>query len=266
MSKQNKKPKFDLNYPTSAVSVNISQNIRRPIPQVQPHDCQNQAIGLICGGPTLQSFKEEILDRHADGMRFVTLNGSHDWMLDNGMRPSAHVMVDSRPSNARFIKRWHEKTKYLIASQCHPKVFDTLKDANVYIWHACLNSVDRAALDEHYLGRYFTTLGGSTVTLRALSLLRMLGFMKIEVWGFDSCLMDGKHHSYDMPENDGERHATVRVGDKEFLCEPWMLSQAEEFQGLAKALGDELEMLVHGDGLIAHMIKTGASVEKLQEN
>lgn len=265
MSKPNKKPKFDLNYPVSAVSVNISQNIRRALPQVQPHDCQEQPIGLIGGGPSLDAFKDEIKARFDDGLKLVSLNGSHDWLLDNGMRPSAHVMVDSRPVNARFVRRWQEKTKYLIASQCHPKVFDTLKEANVYIWHACLNSVDRARLDEHYLGRYFMTLGGSTVALRALSLLRMLGFKRMEIWGVDSCLMDGKHHAYDMPENDGDKNAKISVGGEDFICEPWMISQAEEFQGLTKSLGDELQLVVHGNGLIAHMIKTGSSVKKLEK-
>jgi hypothetical protein len=47
-----------------------------------------------------------------------------------------------------------------------------------------------------------------------------------------------------------------------FSCTPWMLSQAQEFRGLVGFLGDEVELAVHGDGLIAHMIKTGAELSK----
>lgn len=265
MSQEVKKPKFDLNYPVSAVNVNVEQNIKRALPQVQPHDCQDKPIGLICGGPSLSEHADEIKQRYDDGLRLVTVNGSHDWVLDHGMHPSAHVMVDSRPGNARFVKKWDKRTKYLIASQCHPRVFDVLEEANVYIWHAVFNSVARSIVANHYFGNYFVALGGSTVTLRSLSLLRMLGFMNIEIWGFDSCVQGKNHHAYAMPENDGEKIAKVTVGDKDFWCVPWMHSQAEEFQNLAKTMGDELNLIVHGDGLIAHIVKTGGLAKK-QEN
>ena len=151
----------------------------------------------------------------------------------------------------------------MLASQCHPKAFDALKDADVYIWHAFLSPTDRAMLGEHYLGKYFMTPGGSTVVLRAISVLRMLGFISQEIWGFDSCMMDGKHHAYDMPENNGEPNAIAIVAGKEFICEPWMFTQAEEFQNLVNFYKvDELKLAVYGDGLIAHMINTGAALEE----
>lgn len=265
MSNHELKPKSGLNYPGSAVSVNIARNIRRPLPQVQPHDIQQAPIGLICGGPSLMFHLDEIKERSANGLKLVSVNGSHDWLLTNGMYPSAHVMVDSRPSNARFVKNYDKRTKYLIASQCHPRVFETLENAEVYVWHAGITAADRAVLEQHYLGNFFVTPGGSTVALRALSVLRMLGFINIEIWGMDSCVMDGRHHAYEMPENNGIRCAKLTVGDKDFWCEPWMHSQAEEFLNLSKFLGDELNIIVHGDGLIAHLVKTGAELATSKE-
>ena len=47
-------------------------------------------------------------------------------------------------------------------------------------------------------------MGGSTVTLRAIHLFRMLGFSKFEVYGFDSCII-GQHHAYEQKENDDEQ-------------------------------------------------------------
>jgi hypothetical protein len=39
-----------------------------------------------------------------------------------------------------------------------------------------------------------------------------------------------------------------------------MISQASEFRDLVRLLGDEVELAVYGDGLIAHMIKHGADL------
>lgn len=262
---EKKYPKFELNNPISAVHANIEANIRRPLPQVQPHDEQSQAIGLICGGPSLNDHTEELQSRYAEGMRFVSVNGTHDWLLEHGMHPSAHVMVDSRRKNAKFVRHWDKRCKYLIASQCHPQVFKTLDKANVYIWHAACGPTELGIISDHYLGQYYVSLGGSTVTLRALSILRMLGFSRIEIWGFDSCCRGDEHHAYEQSEHDKYRKVDLEIEGKQFRCEVWMHSQAKEFQDLTKSLGGSLELVVHGDGLIAHMVKTGASLSDLQE-
>jgi hypothetical protein len=106
--------------------------------------------------------------------------------------------------------------------------------------------------------------------LRAFSLLRMLGFYRFEVYGFDSCLRDDEHHAYAQPENASDTKNLVRVscGDRVFRCKPWMASQAQEFIDLIRFIGDEIELVVHGDGLIAHIIKTaaeGGDLEVLSE-
>jgi len=37
-----------------------------------------------------------------------------------------------------------------------------------------------------------------------------------------------------------------------------MISQASEFRGLVQSMGDEVELNIMGDGLLAHMVQTGA--------
>jgi hypothetical protein len=41
-----------------------------------------------------------------------------------------------------------------------------------------------------------------------------------------------------------------------------MTSQASEFRDLVRFLGDEVELAVYGDGLIAHIVATGATFSK----
>jgi hypothetical protein len=96
------------------------------------------------------------------------------------------------------------------------------------------------------------------VTLRALPLLHCLGFRKFELFGFDSCLRDSDHHAYKQAENDGKIVQTVTVSGREFHCQPWMIAQAGDFVRLTRAFGDNFDLLVRGDGLISHIIKSAA--------
>ena len=110
------------------------------------------------------------------------------------------------------------------------------------------------------LMQFFPVPGGSTVVLRAIPLLRMLGFARIHLFGFDSCVSASQHHAYEQPENDSEVTMPVTCGGCTFMCTPWMISQASEFRDLVAFMGDEVELAVHGDGLIAQMIKHGAEL------
>ena len=98
--------------------------------------------------------------------------------------------------------------------------------------------------------------------LRALPMLRMLGLKRIHMFGFDSCLSGDAHHAYPQPENDGEPLMPVTCGGRTFMCLPWMVSQATEFLDMVKFMGEHIELAVYGDGLIAQIIKTGASLSE----
>lgn len=248
-------PEAQVNSAEEILRAHVERNIRRQLPQVQPFDPQDEPIGLVAGGPSLGEAEEEIGKKYSDGMRLVSVNGTHDWLMERGMQPSAHVMIDSRRFNTRFVKGWRYGTKYFVASQCHPAVFETLRDAEVYIFHAGGSPTVRSIIESYYFGRYFMVHGGSTVVLRGIALLRMLGFTHMEIWGFDSCYLGGEHHAYGQEENEGYRRAKVTVGEKEFECAAWMHSQAYEFWELAKGFGNLLNLIVHGDGLIAHSIR-----------
>jgi hypothetical protein len=56
--------------------------------------------------------------------------------LNNGIKPSAYVMVDALEFNARFVEKVIPDCKYFIASQCHPSVFEKLpKEQDIYLAH-----------------------------------------------------------------------------------------------------------------------------------
>jgi len=254
------KLKGKVNTPREALLANVEANIRLPLPQLHKHDPQDVVTCICGGGPSLAANLESLRVRVEDGAKIVSLNGTHEYLQDQGLEPSIHIQLDARPFNARFVQRPIEGCKYFIASQCDPSVFEALEGHEVYIWHSEFEEESQITecLNEYYRTRWIPVIGGTTVFTRTLPLLWMLGFSKHHVYGVDSCLSNGQHHCYDQPENDQETVNVVCDGEA-FACHPWMAKQAQEFMALIKAHGDKWQLNVVGDGLLAHIIKAAAS-------
>jgi len=250
-----------LNVDREQVRANVRANITAGYGQVEPHVGNNVEVLILGGGPSLNAHVDEIKARQAAGAKVVTLNGAYQWALDHGIAPVTQVMVDARAFNARFTRPPREDCLYLMASQCDPAAFEGLPKDRTLLWHTSAEDM-RDLLDELYDGKpWFGIPGGSTVLLRAIPLLRMLGFRRFHLYGCDSCLDGGAHHAYAQPENDGPVAIPVTCGDRMFWCHPWMAAQAQEFIDLIRVMGETFEIAVYGDGLLAHVLETGAAVE-----
>jgi hypothetical protein len=127
---------------------------------------------------------------------------------------------------------------------------------------------ERALLDEYYAGQWHGVGGGTTVTTRAISLLRMLGYLRFDLFGADSCWMHGVHHAYPQLENMRDRRLRITATapgksdaeGREFECAPWHLKQAEDFLQMIRVNGKSFKIAVHGDGLIAYMLREAAAI------
>ena len=251
-----------VNVDEDQIKKNVTYNIKQGYLQVQPYPTNDIETMIIGGGPSLSQHVEKIKQLRANGVKLIAINGAYKWCLDNGITPSAMVMVDARKFNARFTQPVVEDCKYFIASQCHPSVFKELPKDRTYVWHTqseILTEILEAQFEECY-----PVPGGSTVLLRAIPLFRMLGFKRFHIFGCDSCLEEDKHHAYEQLENDDELIIPVNVSGKIFNCNPWMMSQAQEFIDLIRMVGDEIELEVYG-GLLHHILESGASMADIKE-
>ena len=254
----------EVNEDKDKIRDNIKKNIQLGLPQVQPYETQwEKVVGIVLGGATLKETFPDLLEKRRNGMPVITINGSHRYCMTSGLVPSAMIMLDSREFNNRFVYPLVEDCKYFISSQCHPSVFENLKDNKVWIWH-CAGDDNFDLLKEVYGEDYYPIMGGATVALRAVHLLRMLGFHKFEVYGFDSCIGE-EHHAYEQPENDGEAVLDVMVSGKEFKCTAANYHQAKEFVDMISKTGEHYDLAVHGDGLISHIIKNPDSLKIKEE-
>jgi SAM-dependent methyltransferase len=246
-----------INVTEEIVDAQVVANVNAGWQHVVPRDKQNREVVLLAGGPSLAGQLDEIKKLRAEGAGLVTVNGAYAWALEHGLEPSVQIVLDARAFNARFTRPITPYTKYLIGSQAHPSTLEGLPYEQTFLWHSGLTEAnDRFVQDK--MGYYFPVPGGSTVVLRAIPLLRMLGFWRLHLFGFDSCVTKEQHHAYAQTENDNEPLVPVTCGDRMFECTPWMLSQASEFRDIVKFMGDEVELAVYGDGLIANMVSTGA--------
>jgi 6-hydroxymethylpterin diphosphokinase MptE-like len=265
-------PECRVNMPSEVILEQVAINIRRGLPQARPYRPNNDVALIVAGGPSLKDTEKQLVEAQWRGGKVVALNGAYQWCIDHNIRPSAMIMLDAREFSARFVETPVENCHYLIAAQAHPRAFELCRDRNLSIWHALsLEEEELALLDEFYFGRehHFPVTMGTTVGMRAISMMRMLGYLRMEIFGLDSCILSNEHHAYAQAENDGEEIVPIWLKPegrddlaKRFLCMPWMAKQAYDFIDLVKDRGETLQLQVHGPGLIAEMLRTGAEMSQ----
>ncbi len=259
--------KMNMNTSEDIIFGQMRTNMGKGLNQLKPFEAQPEQKVIILGGsPSLNDYVDEIKEHKKNGAKIITMNGSYLWAKEHDLWPVTQFMIDARPFNARFVDPVDEQNIYIIASQCHPDLVDKLPAERTYIFQANCDPRSAKICTELVGDMYkdwYPVPGGSTVMLRALPALQMMGFRDIEIYGFDSCFMgEREHHAYEQPENDIAEVNINRVGmitnnGKTFAVDGWMLCQAKEFMDIRRRLIRELDIKVHGDGLIAHCLESG---------
>ncbi len=257
---------------------NIRHSIRLGHPQVKPQAGQHDRVCLLGGGPSLDATFEDLKALYFEGAKIVTINGAYQWCIERNIRPSAQIVLDARPSNARFLDPEVPKCRYLIASQCAPETWAAVEGRpDVWIWHAVGPDKEiEEHLTAYYGGRWMAIshgpIGGTTTGVRAIALLRTLGFLRFDLFGMDSCYLDQRGHAFPQPENDGDTVHRFLVSPtgrpdlaRPFYCAPWHAKQLECFLQMIKAPGTDFLLNVHGDGLLAFALRASADVDVVEE-
>lgn len=259
-----------INVDDETIQRNIASAIRRGHPQMRRQSPQAQRVCIVGGGPSLATTFDELRELVFGGAKLVTVNGAYQYCLERNLKPTAQIVMDARESNARFVSPEVPGCQYVLASQCHPATFDAVEGRdNVWIFHAMNpDAIEKQILDDYYFGQWHGVVGGTTVAMRAVMLLRMVGFLRFDLFGIDSCFMDGAHHAYAQPENDHDRPRKVVAHPsghsemaREFACAPWHIKQVEDFLAMIRYNGDNFLLNVHGNGLLAYALQNNAQLE-----
>jgi hypothetical protein len=99
------------------------------LPQVKQANPEKTG-SIVAGGkrPKCQGQVELIKKMQAAGAPVVAIKGAHDWLIDNGVIPDYALAIDPQEHRIAFYKP-HKAVQYMIASQCHPAMFDNLAAA-----------------------------------------------------------------------------------------------------------------------------------------
>lgn len=213
----------------------------------------NDKQAVICGsGPSLADDFMEIKRRQESGQVVFALNGAASFLMDHGIRADCQIIIDARPENTKFLK-FKNAREYILASHCHPSLFDHLKNEKVTVLHSAMDGIRNHIPNE----RGATLIGGGiTSGLTAIAACSTLGYRKIHLYGYDSSDREDKSHAFSQSENDAEKkRIEVWCEGRRFLCGIAMFKQAEAFEKFISLLDEGTLITVHGDGLLPYLAK-----------
>lgn len=245
---------------TSAVAdTERNDNVRKNIAVVSKrlglHEPAHERVAVLaCFGPSLRETWPQIAMAQVSGSDVFTVSGSHQFLIDRGVIPLAHMDCDPREHKALQFGTPHASVQYWIGSCVHPSYLTRLKGHDVTLWHSYNKEASREIFEMdpgHEL-----VVGGGSIGLRALSVLYCRGYRRFEIHGMDSCSSaSGEHHAafhYAKYPNVAE----VQCGGRWFLATAIHIAYARYFFKSNKMLkGSTFNF--HGGGLLAEMVKQG---------
>ena len=224
--------------------------IARGLPQVkQAEPIKTGSVILVASAPSVRGQVELIKKMQAAGSPIVAIKGAHDWLIAQGVIPDYALAIDPQEHRIAFYKP-HKAVHYMIASQCHPAMFDNLVGYQVSIWHPYVKKGQNRPKNSMLIG------GGTTSGLRAISLFYVLGYRQFELFGFDSCNTGEMLRVNGERLKDGDELVDVQIDPEgeTFHCNTAMALQAEHFQTYYDYLPDAT-FNGYGYGLIQAIIK-----------
>ena len=240
---------------------NLNSEIATPLSVQKAHD---RELVIVAGAPSLMDHLDEIKElSKQDNVDIVAVNGTHDILARNKIDFQYMIVVDPRIKHLKHVKRPIKAVEYWIASQCHPKVFETLKDNDVRIWHINNRKYELQLMAAWHTWKkepFILAISGSTAGLSAWTIGYSQGYRTFHMFGFDSCLNDkGEHHAY---ANTIKDVTNFEVDGKPFKTTRWMVQQMQDFQVMFNLMRPACKLITYGEGMIqtAH-----ASLERQYE-
>lgn len=205
-------------------------------------------IALVGGGPSLGG-QIEVLRKFRT---IMSCSSVHDYLVENLVRPRYAVIMDPVASGNLHYFDWQVPScTYLVASHVEAAVLDKLKGRKIALWHLMGDS------DEDAFGDELQIMGGCTAMLRASIIAFYMGYTDQHFFGMDSCYSGFEPYAYPVgePMPDAVR---IKVGsDREFLTNAAWVAQAQQFFRAIEVTRGAIRPTLHGDGLIAEMVRKG---------
>lgn len=203
-------------------------------------------VAIVCYGPSLSETWQEL----KNFKYIISCSGAHKFLIERGIIPTWHIEVDPRSHKIDLMGKPHKDVEYLLASACHPKLFDHLKDHNVKLWHVYDPSDEGIMLLPR--GEWAIT-GGCSVGLRCLTIARFFGFTDQHIFGMDGSGGTTGLHASKHPNQPTDLHSCTYDG-VEYCTTPAFLEAARQTFHELEEMHD-VSPTFHGNGLVQAMSK-----------
>lgn len=214
---------------------------------------------LIVGtAPSLAKHFDEIKERKKSGDVIYSVNQAHDYLIQRGVLPDYFVAIDPCAGWEPILHPRVDVT-YLLASICHPSLFDLCPAESTIVWHPPYSGWVPDEMQKLRKTIIEMVPGGSTAALRSIWLAYLSGFRSIRLYGLDSSYGEAGEYYCDDAMNkwiDPALIATCRdqlevcYGGKKFLTTTPLATQAMNFAKDFEKLEQVCELQVIGDGLL----------------
>jgi len=221
----------------------------------------DEPIAIVCYGPSLKETWTEL----KNFKKIMTCSGAHRFLLDRGIVPTWHVDLDPREHKVKMLGQPHKDVEYLMASACHPSMWDALDGYNVKLWHI-FSGQNNKELPLHYPRGDWIATGGNNVGQRCLVMARLLGYKNFHVFGMDCSFSSNEAHHAGQHLNSNKKIYETPFQGKMYYCEPVMVTYVRQFFHEINQLPD-VKLKLYGEGLLQHMVYAKRNEPlKLKEN
>ena len=252
--------------PVEDIRMNILTNTKRINSTIKRCAWNTEEIAIVSAGPSLKKQFKELQQLQNRKIKIVCVKHSHNTLLENGIMPWACTILDPRPFNEKsthgFVRKEllaepHPRIKYFVATMSNPDVVTHLLDkkATVVGWDAYCNAIEGW---DFFKDKLLIT-GGTCAGMRTIGMLHTLGFRTIHLYGFDSCIEGEPKNKEELADDGRKKWLKVTVGEdnKSYWTTGELLAQAQDFEKLMQREEVDLDIHVHGDGLVSALWDDG---------
>jgi hypothetical protein len=208
---------------------------------------------LVSAGPSLESQLEHIRElSEKPNHHVVAVKHALNTLIDAGIRVWGCILLDPRPHVADFIPEGPEETIYLVASMCHPVVFDRLKEKCYYIYHAHVGAGESEILADRLGTETFMISGGCSTAMRGIGVMRCLGFRQFRLFAYDCCYFEPPENPEELDKYGNDKFFEIDIEGRKFWSDAEKVAQAQDFQNIMSSMED-MNIEVYGPGVIPHI-------------
>lgn len=221
---------------------NIQHALGLRLPELRDFEyARREPLTILANGPSARQYK-------GNGKHVLALNGALRFCDAERIVPDFWAACDPQSIVTDFLHCAPYDTTYLVASKCHPSVFERLQDRNVVLWHVW----ERATA--HLFEDRISVPAAQSITGTAFELATHLGYRAFKTWGWDACYMDGQSHA--APQfNAGEDRAVEIVRPDRTSVYQTTTTWAMEAQDIMPRLvGFPYPIHIHGGGYMGDLL------------